>query len=128
MLGVLVESPTALMLVVGGFGLIIGSFLNVVILRLPPLLERQWQDDAPEGNPWGLGLGGPAELVLDDVAGDFRRKREGESHRIILRGRGLEPNSLREQECLGPAVRTVVGLHRRSPASGTSRATRHARS
>lgn len=46
MLELLVESPTALLLAVGGFGLIIGSFLNVVILRLPPLLERQWKAEA----------------------------------------------------------------------------------
>lgn len=34
------------MFAVGGLGLIIGSFLNVVILRLPPLLERQWKAEA----------------------------------------------------------------------------------
>ncbi len=32
---------------VGGLlGLIIGSFLNVVIHRMPPIMERQWQQDA----------------------------------------------------------------------------------
>jgi leader peptidase (prepilin peptidase)/N-methyltransferase len=30
------------------FGLVIGSFLNVVIHRLPLMLERQWQADAAE--------------------------------------------------------------------------------
>jgi leader peptidase (prepilin peptidase)/N-methyltransferase len=45
------------------FGLLIGSFLNVVIHRLPLVLERQWrahsaelagQDVAPEKEPFGL--------------------------------------------------------------------------
>jgi leader peptidase (prepilin peptidase)/N-methyltransferase len=46
MMELLVESPVAFAIAVGVLGLIIGSFLNVVILRLPPLLERQWLDDA----------------------------------------------------------------------------------
>ncbi len=71
MLELLVESPTAWILAVGGLGLIIGSFLNVVILRLPPLLERQWQDearailageDAPEPEPVPAG---PPGLVME---------------------------------------------------------------
>jgi leader peptidase (prepilin peptidase)/N-methyltransferase len=37
-------SPAAM----GVFGLCIGSFLNVVILRLPPMLERQWRADSAE--------------------------------------------------------------------------------
>ena len=32
----------------GVFGLLIGSFLNVVILRLPKRLEWQWKRDARE--------------------------------------------------------------------------------
>ncbi len=39
-------SPIVLILLIGGLGLIVGSFLNVVILRLPPRLERRWQDEA----------------------------------------------------------------------------------
>ncbi|HBK55535.1 MAG TPA: prepilin peptidase, partial [Xanthomonadales bacterium] len=33
--------------VLGGFafGLLLGSFLNVVILRLPPRLEWRWRED-----------------------------------------------------------------------------------
>ena len=31
-----------------GFGLLVGSFLNVVILRLPKRLEWQWQRDSRE--------------------------------------------------------------------------------
>ena len=32
------------------FGLLIGSFLNVVIHRLPKMLERQWQRECAELN------------------------------------------------------------------------------
>jgi leader peptidase (prepilin peptidase)/N-methyltransferase len=40
----LVLSPWAL----GLLGLLIGSFLNVVIHRLPAMLERQWWSDVAE--------------------------------------------------------------------------------
>jgi leader peptidase (prepilin peptidase)/N-methyltransferase len=46
-------SPAAM----GLFGLCIGSFLNVVIHRLPPMLERQWRADSAEM----LGIPPPAE-------------------------------------------------------------------
>jgi leader peptidase (prepilin peptidase)/N-methyltransferase len=36
------------MLLAGGLGLCIGSFLNVVIHRLPKMLERQWQTECAE--------------------------------------------------------------------------------
>lgn len=57
-------SPVALAL----FGLCIGSFLNVVIHRLPLMLERQWQRDSadmlgvadPTQNLTPLGLAMPA--------------------------------------------------------------------
>jgi len=44
----LLEDPLVLALVAGAFGLLVGSFLNVVILRLPPRLMRGWQDQARE--------------------------------------------------------------------------------
>ena len=34
--------------VVAGLGLLVGSFLNVVILRLPRRLEWEWKRDARE--------------------------------------------------------------------------------
>jgi len=40
--------PVWLMLLAGGLGLCIGSFLNVVIHRLPKMLERQWQTECAE--------------------------------------------------------------------------------
>src|SRR4051812_43526023 len=34
--------------IAGGFGLLVGSFLNVVIYRFPKMLERQWAAEAAE--------------------------------------------------------------------------------
>jgi leader peptidase (prepilin peptidase)/N-methyltransferase len=45
---VLEASPVLLMAVVFLFGLIVGSFLNVVIYRLPKMLERQWHTQCAE--------------------------------------------------------------------------------
>jgi leader peptidase (prepilin peptidase)/N-methyltransferase len=45
----LLASSAALFVGVGGLlGLIVGSFLNVVIYRLPVMLERQWREQAAE--------------------------------------------------------------------------------
>ncbi len=41
----LMDYPTALYLVVGVFSLCIGSFLNVVILRTPKIMEQQWHQE-----------------------------------------------------------------------------------
>lgn len=41
----LIDSPTALYLVVGLFSLCIGSFLNVVIYRTPKMMEQEWRTD-----------------------------------------------------------------------------------
>ncbi len=38
-----------------GFGLVIGSFLNVVIYRLPVMLERQWREQCAES--YGVDAG-----------------------------------------------------------------------
>ena len=48
--------------VTGALGLLIGSFLNVVIYRLPKMLERQWAaecaeamgQDAPDTEPFNI--------------------------------------------------------------------------
>jgi leader peptidase (prepilin peptidase)/N-methyltransferase len=42
------ESPLTFTLIVGLFSLMIGSFLNVVILRLPVMMERQWRRQCAE--------------------------------------------------------------------------------
>jgi leader peptidase (prepilin peptidase)/N-methyltransferase len=42
-LSLLSAEPTLFLVITGVLGLIVGSFLNVVILRLPMMLERQWR-------------------------------------------------------------------------------------
>ncbi len=42
------QSPTAWLIVIGILGLLIGSFLNVVIYRLPVMLDRAWRREAGE--------------------------------------------------------------------------------
>ena len=42
------NSPALLLTACAILGLLVGSFLNVVILRLPPRLEWQWKRDARE--------------------------------------------------------------------------------
>jgi leader peptidase (prepilin peptidase)/N-methyltransferase len=44
----LAASPALFALVAGLFGLIVGSFLNVVIHRLPVMLEREWRAQCAE--------------------------------------------------------------------------------
>lgn len=41
----LINTPTALYLVVGIFSLCIGSFLNVVIYRTPKMMQQEWRTD-----------------------------------------------------------------------------------
>jgi len=41
-------SESTLLAITGVFGLVIGSFLNVVIHRLPRMLERRWQEECAE--------------------------------------------------------------------------------
>jgi leader peptidase (prepilin peptidase) / N-methyltransferase len=48
MIETLVGNPTAALMAALVLGLLIGSFLNVVILRLPKRLERQWKQDSRE--------------------------------------------------------------------------------
>ncbi|MGH8858549.1 MAG: prepilin peptidase [Polaromonas sp.] len=48
-------APEVTALLAGLFGLLIGSFLNVVIYRLPKMMERQWAQECAEmaGKPLG---------------------------------------------------------------------------
>lgn len=58
------QSPVVLVTVTLVVGLLVGSFLNVVILRMPPVLEYEWKKDYAdffekpfkEKRPPGLGL------------------------------------------------------------------------
>lgn len=61
----LLTSPYLFAALVGIIGLLVGSFLNVVIYRLPIMLQRSWRkecieylqmDDEPEAEPFNLSL------------------------------------------------------------------------
>lgn len=47
-LELLAQSPAAFIAVVFVLGLLVGSFLNVVVYRLPLMLEREWRQDCAE--------------------------------------------------------------------------------
>jgi leader peptidase (prepilin peptidase)/N-methyltransferase len=57
LIGVLSTQPLLFAVVAGLFGLLIGSFLNVVIYRLPRIMEREWRAQC-------------AELAAGDTAAD----------------------------------------------------------
>jgi leader peptidase (prepilin peptidase) / N-methyltransferase len=66
-LELLAQSPTAFIAVAAALGLVVGSFLNVVIYRLPIMLERQWQAQcahASHGAPEAPGAQRPFNLVV----------------------------------------------------------------
>jgi leader peptidase (prepilin peptidase)/N-methyltransferase len=50
MLALLESSPLTFTLLAGLIGLLVGSFLNVVIHRLPKMMEREWQQQCAELN------------------------------------------------------------------------------
>ncbi len=57
------ESPALFIAIAGLFGLLVGSFLNVVILRLPVMMEREWQAQCAElsAEAQAPGRAGPSE-------------------------------------------------------------------
>ena len=61
--GLLAQQPLVVYAFVLMFGLLIGSFLNVVILRLPVMLERDWDLQARQI----LGLPAPEQLPPFDL-------------------------------------------------------------
>ncbi len=65
LLDALQAEPWLLMLATGLLGLVVGSFLNVVIHRLPRMLEREWRAQCAEltGEPAGLLPEGRYNLV-----------------------------------------------------------------
>ena len=48
MIEVFNEAPLAFVAVAFAFALMIGSFLNVVIYRLPIMMQREWRDQCEE--------------------------------------------------------------------------------
>ena len=63
LLELLASSPAAFITTCLVFGLLIGSFLNVVIYRVPIILERQWREQCLE-----LTAPGPAAGPTDAEA------------------------------------------------------------
>jgi leader peptidase (prepilin peptidase)/N-methyltransferase len=55
-----VADPAAFPFVSFAVGLMVGSFLNVVIHRLPKMMERSWREDCAELNEAGEPYGSPA--------------------------------------------------------------------
>ena len=57
-------SPTAVIALAATLGLFVGSFLNVVIHRLPRMMEREWQAQAAELRGEGLPSGERYNLAM----------------------------------------------------------------
>ena len=62
----LIRAQPGLSIAIGVLGLVVGSFLNVVIHRLPKIMERQWErecaeflgKETPESEPYSLAFPG----------------------------------------------------------------------
>jgi leader peptidase (prepilin peptidase)/N-methyltransferase len=63
-LDLLAQSPAALITTALVVGLVVGSFLNVVIYRLPVMLDRQWRSECAELNGTAVGATPPARFDL----------------------------------------------------------------
>jgi leader peptidase (prepilin peptidase)/N-methyltransferase len=66
LMDVLREFPGALWATVGILGLMVGSFLNVVIHRLPRMMEAQWKAECAELNGATVPAAEPYNLVKPD--------------------------------------------------------------
>ncbi|MCD6675214.1 MAG: A24 family peptidase [Burkholderiaceae bacterium] len=64
MLEALQQSSTLAIATAGVFGLLVGSFLNVVIHRVPKMLEREWAQQAAELHGEPLSDATPFNLVV----------------------------------------------------------------
>lgn len=64
MIALLQASPPLLIFTAGLLGLMVGSFLNVVIHRLPKMMEREWQQQCAELTGQALPAAAPYNLVV----------------------------------------------------------------
>ncbi|MFP4245493.1 MAG: prepilin peptidase, partial [Ectothiorhodospira sp.] len=97
MMDLLAAQPAVLLSATALLGLVIGSFLNVLIHRLPLMMERQWQREARawlgEEAPTGEGTDRPFNLLVPrsrcPACGHRIRVRENIPvlSYLILRGR-----------------------------------------
>lgn len=67
MLPLLAQSPAAFIAVALAVGLAVGSFLNVVVYRLPIMLERQWQREGATGLTTGVTISVAAGAAAADT-------------------------------------------------------------
>jgi leader peptidase (prepilin peptidase)/N-methyltransferase len=80
------QQPVLLSLAVGILGLIVGSFLNVVIFRLPAMMERAWRRDCHEflGLEYVEAEPGPFNLIVPRSRCPVCHKTIGASENIPL--------------------------------------------
>jgi leader peptidase (prepilin peptidase)/N-methyltransferase len=71
----LATSPVAFAILCGILGLVVGSFLNVVIHRLPRMMQREWREQA-------AALA--EEHGLKDCAGKLRSVDPGKPYNLVL--------------------------------------------
>lgn len=72
MADIFISSPPVFIATVGLLGLLIGSFLNVVIYRLPRMLQREWQDQCVALLAEGDGAQAPvAEVAAAETRETF---------------------------------------------------------
>lgn len=64
MLALLESSPLTFTFLAGLIGLLVGSFLNVVIHRLPKMMEREWQQQCAELNGQTLDASPSYNLIV----------------------------------------------------------------
>jgi len=97
-------SPFALAL----FGLCVGSFLNVVIHRLPQMMERQWWRDVglqlADGESWKRCFGQAAPATLTAAAADLAQRVDA-----------LAPLSLSHPRSRCPACGHQIRWHENIP-------------
>lgn len=60
----MLAAPWFDVLLFGILGLAVGSFLNVVIHRLPQMMERQWQDEVEQSKGAELATRDPFNLMV----------------------------------------------------------------
>ena len=99
MLELLAQSPAAFIALAMVLGLVIGSFLNVVIYRLPVMLERQWRADCAELTASGAAPAAPSapfNLVVPRSACPACQAPIKAFHNVPLLGYLLLRGSLRK--------------------------------
>jgi len=93
MIETLQSSPAAFTALAVLFGLLVGSFLNVVIHRLPRILEREWRSQAVEViSEWAQGKEAPEALLATGVSlAELRKSLEARPRYNLITPRSACP-------------------------------------